>query len=133
MSNNLESIKKNVILHETEKNKNILETLKLKKYQNPLLLIEDYERKKQLTLTKSGKNVNKQNLKDPLFQNNGIINKRKEIGELLGSSRNNDTGKKKNLYEGSSFLSPNTNRIIGELDIIKWRYNLNLSKIKIRK
>jgi hypothetical protein len=77
--------------------------------------------------------VNKQNLKDPLFQNNGIINKRKEIGELLGTSRNNDTGKKKNLYEGSSFLSPNTNRIIGELDIIKWRYNLNLSKIKIRK
>ena len=62
--------------------------------------------------------MNKQNLKDPLFQNNGIINKRK---------------KKKNLYEGSSFLSPNTNRIIGELDIIKWRYNLNLSKIKIRK
>ena len=39
--------------------------------------------------------MNKQNLKDPLFQNNGIINKRKEIGELLGSSRNNDTGKKK--------------------------------------
>ena len=71
--------------------------------------------------------MNKQNLKDPLFQNNGIINKRKEIGELLGSSRNNDTGKKKNLYEGSSFLSPSNNKIISELDVMKWRHNLKTS------
>ena len=77
--------------------------------------------------------MNKQNLKDPLFQNNGIINKRKEIGELLGSSRNEDRSKKKNLYGGSSFLSPNNNRIIGELDILKWRYNLNLNKVKVGK
>ncbi len=86
-----------------------------------------------MTLTKSGKNVNKQTLNNPLFQNNGIIAKRKEIGEILGSSRNEDISKKKNSYGGSSFLSPNTNRIIGELDIIKWRYNLNLNKVKVGK
>ena len=86
-----------------------------------------------MTLTKSGKNVNKQTVNNPLFQNHDIIAKRKEIGEILGSSRNEDRSKKKNLYGGSSFLSPNNNRIIGELDILKWRYNLNLNKVKVGK
>ena len=36
-----------------------------------------------------------------------------------------ERNKSKSMYEGASFLSPNNNRIVGELDIIRWRYHLN--------
>ena len=40
--------------------------------------------------------------------------------------------KNEKKYEGSSFLSPSNNKIISELDVIKWRHNLK-SNVKTNK
>ena len=130
---NLNKIKKNIMLNETEKKnlrKGLFDTIKISsKNENPLSLIEDYQRKRQLSITKSGKN-SETNLKTSsknniLTKNEAIISKKKEIYDFLKTSRNNDRNKSKSIYEGSSFLSTNNNRIVGELDIIRWRYHLN--------
>jgi hypothetical protein len=85
-------------------------------------------------MTKSGKTSNSNLIngtKNVLkTQNEKIISKRKEISELLQTSKRNERNKSKSMYEGASFLSPNNNRIVGELDIIRWRHNLNKLKAK---
>jgi hypothetical protein len=126
------------MLNQTEKRNmktGLFNTIKTISNENPLSLIENYQRKKQLSITKSGKTSNSNLIngtKNVLkTQNEKIISKRKEISELLQTSKRNERNKSKSMYEGSSFLSPNNNRIVGELDIIRWRHNLN--KLKVNK
>ncbi len=122
------------MLNQTEKRNmktGLFNTIKTISNENPLSLIENYQRKKQLSITKSGKTSNSNLIngtKNVLkTQNEKIISKRKEISELLQTSKRNERNKSKSMYEGSSFLSPNNNRIVGELDIIRWRHKLNKS------
>ncbi len=112
----------------------LFDTIKRKSNENPLSLIENYQRKKELSITKSGKTSNlneKKNIKNPLkSKNESIVSKRKEIDDFLKTSRRNERNernKSKSIYEGSSFLNSNNNRIVGELDIIRWRHKLNKS------
>ena len=125
------------MLNQTEKRNmktSLFNTIKTTSNENPLSLIENYQRKKQLSITKSGKTSNSNLIngtKNVLkTQNEKIISKRKEISELLQTSKRNERNKSKSMYEGASFLSPNNNRIVGELDIIRWRHNLNKLKAK---
>ena len=131
---NLNKIKKNIMFNQTEKinlKLGLLDTIKRKSNENPLSLIENYQRKKELSITKSGKTSNlneKKNIKNPLkSKNESIVSKRKEIDDFLKTSRRNERNKSKSIYEGSSFLNSNNNRIVGELDIIRWRHKLNKS------
>ena len=125
------------MLNQTEKRNmktSLFNTIKTTSNENPLSLIENYQRKKQLSMTKSGKTSNSNLIngtKNVLkTQNEKIISKRKEISELLQTSKRNERNKSKSIYEGSSFLNSNNNRIVGELDIIRWRHNLNKLKAK---
>ena len=55
---NINKIKKNIMFNQTEKinlKLGLLDTIKRKSNENPLSLIENYQRKKELSITKSGK------------------------------------------------------------------------------
>ena len=58
VSMNLNKIKKNIMFNQTEKinlKLGLFDTIKRKSNENPLSLIENYQRKKELSITKSGK------------------------------------------------------------------------------
>ena len=136
LSNNLFKIRKNIFFNQSEiKNRDLFGNLKEKTAENPLLIIEQFQKKKQLETTKNGTNSNRTSFKtiNPSFKRGGeaISLKRKELNEVLniGYGKKN---KNENKYEGSSFLSPSNNKIISELDVIKWRHNLK-SNVKTNK
>ena len=70
---NLNKIKKNIMFNQTEKinlKLGLFDTIKRKSNENPLSLIENYQRKKELSITKSGKTSNlneKKNIKNQLM------------------------------------------------------------------
>ena len=138
LSNNLFKIRKNIFFNQPEiKNRSLFGNLKEKNTQNPLSLIEEFQKKKQLEITKNGTISNKGSLKtlNPSFKRGGdpISLKRKELNDVLniGLVKKNKNQPKK--YEGSSFLSPSNNKIISELDVIKWRHNLKTNEKKNKK
>ena len=131
LSDDLFRIRKNIFLNNPEKKrKDLFGNLKEKRLDNPLLLIEEFKKKKQLEISKTGKisirksnnNLDKLNKKE---KNENISLKKKELSDFL--KLNVKRNKNKNLYEGSSFLSPSNNKIISELDVMKWRHNLKTS------
>ena len=131
LSDDLFRIRKNIFLNNPEKKrKDLFGNLKEKRLDNPLLLIDEFKKKKQLEISKTGKisirksnnNLDKLNKKE---KNENISLKKKELSDFL--KLNVKRNKNKNLYEGSSFLSPSNNKIISELDVMKWRHNLKTS------
>lgn len=131
LSDDLFRIRKNIFLNNPEKKrKDLFGNLKEKRLDNPLQLIDEFKKKKQLEISKTGKisirksnnNLDKLNKKE---KNENISLKKKELSDFL--KLNVKRNKNKNLYEGSSFLSPSNNKIISELDVMKWRHNLKTS------
>ena len=131
LSDDLFRIRKNIFLNNPEKKrKDLFGNLKEKRLDNPLMLIDEFKKKKQLEISKTGKlsirkSYNNLDKLDKKEKNENISLKKKELSDFL--KLNVKRNKNKNLYEGSSFLSPSNNKIISELDVMKWRHNLKTS------
>ena len=107
LSDDLFRIRKNIFLNNPEKKrKDLFGNLKEKRLDNPLMLIDEFKKKKQLEISKTGKisirksnnNLDKLNKKE---KNENISLKKKELSDFL--KLNVKRNKNKNLYEGFSF------------------------------